>query len=372
MTKSAKIVIGIIIIILIWLGYFYYKKPVEQETVKIGFIGPLSGDLASWGENEKLGVNLALEEINKEGGIIGRKVEVIYEDSQCDPKSSVSAAKKLIEIDKVYAIVGDTCSSAVLAIAPFIEANKVVLISPAAGSDKISDAGDYIFRNFISNKMYSVFAAKVFKEDLNKSRAAILYINSEYGVNLSDVFIENFKGEIVFNEGYPEKIKDFRSILSKLNSKQPDIVFLAGYYPDGALILKQAKELGIKTEFFGATDGYEDPQLIELAGTASEGFKFFSVPMGAGPVFEKFSDAYRIKYNKEPQIYSDFAYDAFMVVAKALKAGGLSPEEVKDAMYKTDYAGASNQIRFNKNGDIIVSKIVIKEIKNGQFVPYEK
>jgi len=374
-----KIIIGIIVAILIvvggiWLGAHKKSVPAGKEVIKIGFIGPLTGELALWGENQKSGIELASEQINKQGGINGLPVKVIYEDSQCDPKNSVSAIKKLIEIDGVKAIIGDTCSSAVLAIAPIAEEKKIPLIAPIAAADQISEAGDYIFRNFVTNSKYGIFAGKQLKQE-GKNTVAVIYLNNDYGKNLAEDFFVNYEangGKIVFDEGYNNDVKDFRTLLTKAKDKNPDVIFLAGYYPDGAIILKQAEELNIRIEFFGGGDAYDDLGLVSLAGKASENFRFLSIPMGGGPTFGQFSQTYKAKYSKEPPVYSDYAYDAFMVMVGAIRKAGLDTTAIKNALYETDYAGASDMIRFDEKGDIINPKIIIKIIKDSKIVIYKE
>ncbi len=232
----------------------------SQEPIKIGFIGPLTGELASWGNNEKQGVELAVKEINDAGGINGRKLSIIYEDGQCNPKSAVTAAQKLITVDHVKAIIGETCSSATLAVAPLAEQNKVILISPTSGADSISQAGDFIFRIFIPNNFYAVEGARIIEKELGSKSVAVLYIQNDAGVSTKDRFIQLFKGgKIMLIQGYAPDTTDFKTILLKVKEAEPDLVYLAGYYPDGGLILKQAKELGIKTQFFGCGDSYDSP-----------------------------------------------------------------------------------------------------------------
>lgn len=368
MVKSAAV---FLLFLIFSAGCISQTTQEGKEPIKIGFIGPLSGELASWGENQRSAIELGWGQIISRGGVNGRKVEVIYEDSQCDPAKGVLAAKKLIEVDKVIAIIGDTCSSSVLAIAPLAEQNKILLISPSAGSDKITQAGDYVFRVFITNRLYADSAGKMLRQE-GKNSAAVLYINNDYGINLASGFENSFRqngGTIVGSEGYNPDVKDFRTVLLKINNANPDVILLAGYYPDGARIVTQAEELSINREFFGGSDAYDDINFITLAGNTSEGFRFLSVPAGAGPNFETFAAAYRLKYNKEPPIYSDYAYDVLMILVQAMQHVGTEPPAIKNALYKIDHPGASNRIRFDENGDILDPKITIKIIENGKILP---
>jgi len=346
--------------------------PTTKEMIKIGAILPLTGEAAVWGENVKTGIELAKEEINKKGGINGRKIEVIYEDGQCDSKTGVSAAQKLITVDKVQVIIGEVCSSVTLAIAPIANQNKVVLITPASSADSISQAGEYIFRNYPRNSQFLDKISELI-EKLNKKKIAILFVNNDYGVGLKDYALQKIsKEKIVLVEGHDQKETDFRTTLTKLKSINPDAVILATYYEDGALILKQAKEMKINALFLG-TDAFDDPKVVEIAKEAAEGLIFSAVKLEAGPKFSEFKKAYIEKYNKEPVFLSDFAYDTLNIIAEAIEKGNYKGEDIKNYLYSIkNFPGASNSISFDENGDLINPSFTLKTIKNGQFVPYEK
>ena len=377
MNKIKKIILWLVVVVIVIAGIWYgasrkLATVTEKGPIKIGAILALTGEAAVWGQNAKTGIELAKEEINEKGGISGRKIEVIYEDSQCDPKTGVSAAQKLITVDKVQVIIGDVCSSVTLAIAPIANQNKVVLITPGSSADSISQAGEYIFRNYPKN---SQFLGKVIEliEKLDKKKIAILFVNNDYGVGLKDYALQKIsKEKIVLVEGHNQKETDFRTTLAKLKSINPDAVILATYYEDGSLILKQAKEMKINTLFLG-TDAFDDPKVIEIAKEAAEGLVLSTVKPGAGPKFLEFKKAYLQKYNKEPVILSDFAYDTLNIIAEAIKKGNHKGENIKNYFYSIkNFQGASNLISFDENGDLINPSFTLKTIKNGQFVPYEK
>ncbi|MBW2990827.1 ABC transporter substrate-binding protein [Candidatus Woesearchaeota archaeon] len=341
---------------------------VKEDTIKIGFIGPLSGELASWGENERLGIELALKEINDAGGINGKKIEVIYEDGKCEPKAAATAAQKLINIDKVKAIIGETCSSATLAAAPIAEKNKVILISPVSGADSISQAGDFIFRNFITNNAYAVKGAKIIEQELGSKRVAVLYINNDAGVSTKDKFIEHFNGDIVSVEGYAPDTRDFRTLLLKVKQTNPDLIYLSGYWPDGGLILKQAKELNIETQFFGSNDAYDTPELLEIAGDSADSFIILSAIAHAGPRYDDFENKFKQAYEKEPPIFSEYAYDLANILTLAIKEKGYDSEGIRDYLYDLeDYQGASNVINFDENGDLEHSAMLMKIVEDDEF-----
>lgn len=371
MNKTTKIIIGVVVIILIIGGIWYWanRKPEEQKVIKIGFMGPLTGELANYGESLRNGVNLALEEINR-NGINKKRLKVVFEDTQCDPAKAVSAINKLITIDKVEAIIGDFCSSCTLAVASIAEANRVVLISPASSAPTISEAGDYIFRTVLSDAYQAKIAAQyVIKK--NYKRISVLYVNNDWGVGLKESFRKEIilnNGDIITIESIQQGATDLKTQLIKLKSKNPDVIYVAILPPEVIRFAKQQKELGIITPIIGA-DSFQDKEVLKEVGNLLEGVVFAS---GEGQATKDYLQKYKEKYGSEPTMYSDSAYDAAKILAMVMKEGNIKGSEIKDALYQIkDYEGASGTITFDKNGDV-EKPIIIKTIKNGQFVPYEE
>lgn len=339
---------------------------VQDDVIKIGFIGPLTGDVSAYGDGERKGIDLAVEQLNLEG----HNIEVIYEDDQCDPKLATLAINKLIYTDDVDVIIGPTCSSAMLAIAPIAEENEVILISPTAGSDEISDAGDFIFRVFMANHYYADKGIEILSEYYGVKKVAVLYIENDFGVNVKDTFTAGF--DDVLSLGYSPSEKDFKSILLKVKDYNPDMIYLAGYHPDGALILSQAKELGIQIPFFGSGEVYELDEFLKLSGSASEGFVFPSGATRSGPTQNDFAKKYRAKYNEKPMLYSDFSYDIVNILFEAIDNVGEDPVKIKDYLYDLkDYPGASNNINFDKNGDLEKPSMALRTVEDGKFKTLE-
>jgi branched-chain amino acid transport system substrate-binding protein len=376
MKSSIKILIGLVVLLviveLILISVKFTGKTIggelNKEVIKIGFTGPLTGEVSAFGEGERQGIDLAIQELNKEGGLDGRKVEIIYEDSQCQPNLAASNVQKLISTG-IEVIIGDTCSSATLAAAPIAEKNKVVLITPISGADSISNSGDYIFRNFIPNSYYSKAGAEKISR-MGIEKVAVMYINNDAGLSWKNTFIESFNGKITNIESYAPQEKDFKTSLLKIKESNPELVFLAGYYSDGALVLKQAKELGLNQQFFGAGDAFDDPAFIEAAGESAEGFMYLSVPAGFGGKFTEFKQKFEKKYKEEPSLFATYAYDTTIIVLEAIKKCGLDSEEIKNCLYKTDYYGITNHITFDKNGDLVGGETIIKVIKNGKAIEF--
>ncbi len=373
----AKLGIWLVVLLLIIGGIVVYgkrgedtKKASVKEPIKIGFIGPLTGDLANIGANTKAAVEIGVDDINSAGGIGGRTLEVVYEDSQCTPAKSTSAANKLISVDKVAAILGDTCSSATLAIAPIVEQAKVPLISYASTAAKVSDAGDFIFRTVPSDVLQSSFAAKYAVEKLAKKKVAIIFVNNDWGLGLSKGFSEAFKaggGEAVFSEGIDATSKDARSLLSKIKAIKADILYLLVMPGQAEIVIKQAQELSLKISIFGA-DPLEDMTVWNNAGKAGEGVMFTTI--GTSPS-DDFKAKMKAKVGSDEIIYSGpFAYDGLKILGKVIGEVGTDGTAIKDALYKVSYEGgvSSPKIEFDQNGDPKEAGYAIKIVKNGKPV----
>lgn len=369
--KRSLIILGIIVI-LIFVLFFIWQSRTEQNIVKVGAILALSGDAAKYGEASRNSIALETEEINKKGGIKGKKLKIIYEDSQGYPEKSVSSFRKLVEIDNVKFILGPLSSPEVLAIAPLAEKKKIIILSPSASAQQISQAGDYIFRNVMSDEYDGrAMASYAFKE-LKKRRAAIFYINNDFGLGLANSFIKKFKslaGEIVIALSYERGEKDFRTQITKIKDARPDSVFLVGY-SEMSDIIKQEKELGAKLSFLSFSM-FEDPNILKLIGDAAENvyytFRYFDTETKEG-VVDNFVNTYKKKYNSDPDIFAALSYDAICILTLALEKGNFRVEEVKNALYSIkDFPGVMGKLSFDKNGDVI-SPIGVKKIENNQFV----
>lgn len=373
-----KKLIGAIIIAILLLSIIVVSGCVRKpKEVKIGAILPLTGDAAAWGERAKEGIDMAVDELNKAGGIKGVPVEVIYEDSKAVPKEGVNAMKKLVTVDNVQVVIGDVVSSVTLAIAPIANENKVVVISPSASAPEVTDAGEYIFRNWPSDVYEGRVIAKFAYNDLNIENIAILYINNDYGASLKDVVAKTFEeqgGKVLVVDNYFEDATDFRTQLTKIKHKNPEAIYIISYYKDGALILQQAKEIGIQSRFLGAS-AIEDPKLLEIVGDAAEGL-IYPVSSGYDPnseedIVQEFKKTFKDKYGEEPAYLNAQAYDATKIVALSIEKGGFSGEEIQKAMSQIkDYPGVTGKTTFDENGDVI-KQMLIKTVKNGKFVLYE-
>lgn len=375
--KNKNVLIGVAIlglIILVGIGnYLYTTTPNEAQVIKIGHIAPMTGDAAVYGEWENQGIDLAVSEINAKGGIKGKKLEIIHEDDQLNPTLMINALNKLITVDKVPAVIGETSSSGTLALAPIAERNKVVLISDGAAAIKVTEAGDYVFRVYPTNALEGKKLVEL-ASLLNLTDAAILYINDDFGTDLSKVIDDEYTkngGTVLISEGYAFDTVDFRTQLTKIQAKNPGLIFLIGYPKEMAIVMKQSKELGIKSQFL-APDSFNVPQIIDWSGNTTEGV-IFVYPSDGDPMrWQEFKQKINSTYGKDANTITAMAYDATNVLAASMQDNGFTGEAIKNGLYQIkDYPGVTGNITFDKNGDAINRLMRVMIVKDGKFQDYK-
>lgn len=351
------------------------KGDSDSRLVTVGAVLPLTGSAAVWGQNARMGIDLAVSEINATGGVNGRPLRVLYEDSRSDTKDATSALQKLISVNNIQVVIGDIASSSVLAMAPIAERNKVVLLSPGASNPDISHAGDFIFRNWQSDALEGEVDARYAFEQLKWRRLGCLYVANAYGTGLIDVFTNYFArlgGEIVAKESFPQGATDLRAQITRLKASSIDGLFMPGYPPEMATALKQMKELNYKIPIL-SVQAFNDPEIIQRAGNAAEGvvFSIPTPPESKDPVVSNFHSHYMETYQKEPGVCSDTGYDALRIVASALNAGAKSGSEIRDKLASLlDFPGAAGNTTFDANGDV-VRDFSFYAIRAGEVVPTE-
>lgn len=370
-TQRKMLSMVLLIVFLIGCGS---RTATYTQSIKVGFITPLTGDGASYGESARGGAELALQEINAAGGIDGRPLELIYEDGKCSGKEAATAANKLLTADHVIALTGMVCSAELLAIAPIAEQAKTVALGVATSSPALTTAGDYIFRIWPSDVMQSQKMVNYVAGEGYRT-AALLYTNSDYNVALKTVFRENFEqqgGKIVADESYEQDAKDFRTELQKIKAADPDVLYLIPY-GEGGLVLKQAKELGLQMPII-ASDTIGTKEILAVAGPATEGVVYTTPKFDENAsVVVDFLQRYREVYGDDPSIavVSANAYDAVKLLADGLRQGE-SSDTLKRYLYQVrDYVGVGGTITIDANGDA-GKPYQLMIITNGTFVPYER
>lgn len=340
----------------------------EASDIKIGFIGPLSGDTANLGENMRVAVELARDEINADGGVDGRKVNVVFEDGKCEGKDAANAGTKLLTVDKVVAIVGGVCSSETLAVATLAEKEHVPLVSAASTNPKITTAGEYTYRFVPSDSFQGTFTAEHFVNTLKKKKVAIMFCKSDYCVGIKDAFKKKFKelgGEIVAEEGFERDARDLRSQITKVKATNPELVYFVSYTEGTIVGLKQMKELGVKVLVFGA-DAWDDPKIGEELKGKANGAQY-SLPANQSLPKDFVENMNSRTGGKELVVYAPRAYDILKSLAEIMKQKGAGPENIKEGLDELkEWKGIADVYSLDTNGDVLSAKYIIKEFKDGK------
>ncbi len=346
-----------------------------SNEILIGEYESLTGSEATFGQSSNNGLVLAVEEINKSGGVLGRQIKLITEDNQGKPSETQTVVQKLINRDKVVAIIGEVASSRSKAGAPICQQNKIPMITPASTNPEVTAIGDYIFRVCFIDPFQATVMSKFAINSMKVKKVALLIDQKNaYSTGLADNFKKVFTsmgGEIVEEQKYSAGDKDFKAQLTAIKAKNPEAVFIPGYYTDVNLISIQAREIGLTCPLFGS-DGWESEKLTEgKAKDALEG-SFFSTHVSVddpSPRVQDFIKKYKAKYNKEPDAMAFLAYDAGMILFDAMKrANSTEGEKVKNELAKTkDYPGVTGIITMNDQRNAIKPAVVL-EVKNGKFV----
>jgi branched-chain amino acid transport system substrate-binding protein len=338
-----------------------------KTSPRVGVILPLTGNAAVYGVALRNGIELA-RSADRE------PLDLIYEDDRGQGVDSIAAARKLIDLQKVPAIIGGAMSSTAEPIIPICTKQQVVLVSPTATNASLTTMGKYFFRLWPSDNYDGKVMAETAFRNLGLRRVAILFVNAAYGAGIADVFEQNFRslgGTVVAREGYTQGATDFRTALTKIAGTKPDAIFVPGYIVEVTQILKQARELAIKARFLGGNTFY-DPKLIEIAGPAAEG-AVFSYPTydaaSRDPVIEAFVAAYKKKYNVEPDTFAAQGYDTYRVLRQALATGARSGTEIASALRSMpEYDGPGGRIKFQPDGNV-EKPLRLLMVQEGKFVP---
>ncbi len=346
------------------------------DTVKIGLSAPLTGDWAEYGNDFKRAVTMVIDKANREGGVNGKKLELIIADSRGDAKESVLIAEKFVADPAVIAQIGDFSSSSTMAAAPVYEQAKMVQISPTASHQDWTKKGEYMFRVVATQGYEGPYNARWAVNDLKKKKIATIYINNDWGVDANKYFVAEAKklgADIVAEEAFTPGEKDFSAIISKLKRLDPELVYMPTFYADFAAIMNQAERAHYKPVVLANSSLYS-AKTIELGGKAVEGTMipvnyFMTDPRPAAQAFTK---EYKMLYGTEPNQFAALAYDAAGVLVAALKAVGTdSRAKVRDGLIGLKgYEGATGPISYAEGRDP-AKQLVRIMIRDGQWQLYK-
>ena len=358
------------------------STPAMADTVRIAVASPFTGPLAGYGDNVKAGVTLKVEEINAAGGINGKQVRVDWMDEQCEPREAATVSSRIAQNRNIVGVVGHLCSSAHLAALPTYLRHGVPVVAPTTTAVAISDqskdrdGNTWAFRVVYRDDYQGEFLAEYAQNILGLENIAVFYENNDYGIGLKNAFVGKANAiglNIVGEEAYVSGASDFNPQLTRLRGRNPDGLFIAGYYPEGALIASQADSLGLNVTKFGA-DGFDNADYISLAGTSAEN-TYLTVPFLAeaaeGETLQ-FLQNYRERFNREVDWMSANAYDAAGILLQAIAEAGPDRAKIREYIASINspenaYQGIAGATYFNEYGDTLKPAFV-KTVQDGQFI----
>lgn len=359
------------------LGFTGCKKPDSaggsSDEIVVGEYASLTGKEAAFGRSSHRGTEIAIEDINKAGGILGKKVRLVTEDTQSKEGESSTVVSKLISRDKVVAVLGEVASGRSMEAGPICQQNKVPMISPSSTNPKVTQVGDYVFRVCFLDSFQGDVMARFALTKLNGKRVAIMSdVSQSYSVGLAEFFRTSYLkrgGQIVSDQKFSSGDSDFNAQLTAIKATSPDAIFVPCYYTEAGLITRQARQLGITVPLFGG-DGWEAPELLQIGKEAMEGCYYSThySPQSDLPEAQSFVKAYQAKFNEVPDAMAALGYDSAMILADAIKrAGSTDGQKVRDALAATKgFRGVTGTTNIDKNRDASKPATIVT-IKDGKF-----
>ena len=352
--KRSMMVVGLVVLSVVFYGG---SARAQSEAVVVGSVTPLTGKLSVYGEGFQRAMQLALDEVNAEGGINGKPMNIFFEDNNSTSKGSVSAIQKLITVNRFPVIFGPAASSNFLAVCPIAQQNKTILIGAESAAAEITKCGSYVFRVFPSDRLQGIGVSGLAKS-LGYDEVVLTYVNNDWGVGLAEVFKEKFTangGKIVDEFPHDEGKTDYRSEVLRIKKANPKAVVNLTYIKEGATLLRQAYEANLAVQWLMGSAS-KSPKLVELAGGAAEGV------IGTYPTFSQetpeylaYKKAWESKYpGKKMPIFGEYNYDMVKLTAKALRmATSMDPDDIRSALMaaSTGYKGVTGDKTFDENGD---------------------
>jgi len=346
----------------------------QTKTIVIGYELPLSGDSSHYGEVFRNAAEIKMAEFKAAGGIPGANVVLRYEDSKNDPKEARNIAQMFVDDKSIVGVLGDFSSTASMAAAEIYAKNGMPQLSQTASHPDFVKISKWQFRNITTQAYEGPFNADWMREK-GITKAAVVAIQNDWGLSCASNFVDAFKakgGEVTSTEYFNPGMRDFRSILTKINRAAPQAMYLCMFYEEGASFLQQRQQLGNTAQLYGASSLFED-QLVKLAGPAANGLFLSSnfVPTNPQLEVQKFVTQYKAKYGVMPNQFAGQAYDAVGILLEALKRTGpnVTRDTLRDALAVTnDYPGVTGKTSFDPVTREPQKSVVRMTIANGEFV----
>lgn len=343
----------------------------SSSEIYIASANPMTGDSAQFGDMKVKAIELAIEEANAEGGVNGQNIKLLVGDDTGNPKEAPNVAQKFASDNKVMAVIGHWNSSATLAARGIYEAASIPVITDSVNKTITDGTTPHMFRISLTDTTQAYNLANYAYNKMGRTKAAILFTANDFGTGLKNDFSSEFErlgGQIAVTETFFEgQSKDFSPQLTKIKGENPDVLFVAGYYVETALIAQQARDMGLDIQIIG-TEGISSDELIKLGGDAVEGIRFaaFFHPDVEFPGTKEFVSAFTEKYGKAPDNYSALAYDSANIIIEAMRKNGVSREGITKYLEEVkDFPGVAGPISFVDND--VTRNIIILEVKNGQI-----
>ncbi len=345
----------------------------KQESVRIGVAGPMTGPEAKMGTDFRNGASIAMEEWNAKGGVLGKKVDLVIGDDQSDPKQAVAAANKLVN-EGVVGVIGHFNSSCTIPASDVYSRAGIPMITPGSTNPLVTERGyKEVFRVCGRDDQQGLVGADFVKNKLKLKRVAVIHDKTTYGQGLADEFKKNLGNavEVVYYAGVTKGDKDFKTVLTSIKEKKPELVYFGGIYPEAGLLVKQAREINLMVPFLSG-DGTIDTKFIEIAGDkAAEGtYLTFGPDPKNIPAAKDFIEKYQKKFG-ELGPYSLYAYDAInMLLTAAKEAGTTQGKPIVEKLHSMEFASSFGKVRFTEKGDVSVAPYVVWITRNGKFEEY--
>ncbi len=384
MEKAVQILLGVIVVLIVIVGAVLVFMPDDQTVkkvtghavkvqekgpIKIGVSLPLTGEGASYGESITAGIELAVKEINDAGGVDGRELVLFVEDDKCTAKEGVTAMNKLVNVDGVDVVVGSICSGVCSASLPVAQQSGTPVIFWGS-APRLTGIGDYVFRTYPSDSFQGSFAAEFVFDELGKRKAAVLYVQNDWGQGLEEVFVQRFEelgGEVVFDEGVAQDAKDFRSVIAKLKAADPDMIYVPLYPATGINAVRQVKESGLDVLMIGG-DAFESDEFFK-SGVA-EGV-MFTIAEISNP--DDFKERVTQVTGKSTNAFTSTGYDSVHIFASVIEEVGTDKEAIRDALQDLHYteAVALPLVEFDSRGDLATAEFSVMVVEDSESVPLD-
>ncbi len=353
-------------------------SPAFAEDIVVGYQLPLTGTQSQYGEVFRNAATMQLESFNAGGGVAGNKVQIVYEDSKSDPKEALNIARKFVDNKRIIAVLGDFASGPSMAAGEVYGKEGMPQLSQTASHPDFLKVSKWQFRNITTQAQEGPFNARWLRDDGVKS-VAVIGLQNDWGLSATGEFAKAFEaagGKVTATELFNPGARDFKSILTKVSQAKPEAIYFAMFYEEGALILQQARQLGINAKLYSASPFYA-PKLLELAGPAAEGVMLSTtfVAESSAANVQAFVSAYKQRYGGEPNQFAAQAFDAVGIMLEAIKRAGpgATRAKVRDALAATaDYPGVTGLTTFDKATREPSKTLSKLQIKDGRFLVVAK